>query len=1098
VSSIALDAIRNQQAQSASASGTPAPVSAAKVPPPTAPRDATAFSVLAVGGPSDWEHFGAGVDEVDDEELFGVKKEEKQEVNNHNSAELPASHPTLPSTSADWPTPEVEASQPAAPEGGIYIGDTYQPTPPPKAATLADVPPSQSPQNASLTGDAVISAQSTQTHHVSQPPPTTEGFVIGNEGWTPPKQPTPTQSQQYVPPSSQPTSVMDDGGWSAQSTQVQRQQTPVQARQHTPAQQQHHQPPPAQTSFSMDDGRWSGAHEAHTQASTGWPVQTQSDDHTKELKTKDDAYERLRVDAEKDKANFNAELERLKTEMEKEMADLRMELDRRTAAVDSVESRAFDEKAALNEQIESMKTDIEKTKSNADALVQEKDAALDRFKQDIDALVKENTATVERLKEDAEGKDEVIKAKEAEIAGLRQQLEAEKAKEVPKPTAAALISDIDPWYAGSLDRYIDMLRSEAVEPQVQNKINIFQGFLRAESAIRGLEYHVAAPSAPVSAPPAVVASPASLATAADKELDGHSKALSPPGPIKKPSVQIQTQGNMNQNQHEQRHVTPADDTGTEDEAQYSPGGRPIMATSRKPATILTPTSSTDNDFNNTPVQPPPEESEHNQYKAYIPPVAAATPIEPVHRQSLSYASPPSVLPSTSSASKHDEIFFGNPSPASKSTSRRTTSTSSISDVPIPAPLSFAHPPLAAKVTPKKSSSEALNRLLPKQIVPSQSNSHLEETRKQMQAVTSDFAYIAELTTNWEKAAAIHRKKNDDARHGRQEESEAHNDELFNDNEISYADIGAMEDEFKEKERKLKAQEDRDEYKSYVEGVFDKVYDGLQGDIKTLMELYLETETLLQSSAFGTDALGGSDAPTTQQCLGLLHDLHEAIELRHEKVVDAVAERDKRYKKTEIQPLYAAGSISQMKNVEKHFENAEKQAVVRATGEKAERIGELVKIAEEVVVGAVSGEQGEADKILNALRALEKEDGHEDILARARETLLAIKESSKSLLTIFNELETQLNTAVISAEIAQAKAENAETARIKELEREMHINEMKMKEEFQRRVNVLEQDKDEVARLVESKGVKPQLSEDEEKKRRMKVALEEAKRRNGHV
>jgi hypothetical protein len=197
-------------------------------------------------------------------------------------------------------------------------------------------------------------------------------------------------------------------------------------------------------------------------------------------------------------------------------------------------------------------------------------------------------------------------------------------------------------------------------------------------------------------------------------------------------------------------------------------------------------------------------------------------------------------------------------------------------------------------------------------------------------------------------------------------------------------------------------------------------------------------------------------------------------------------------------LYAAGNISKMKNVEKHFENAEKQAVVRATGEKAERTGKLVKIAEEVVVGAVSGEQGEADKILNALRALENEDGHEDILARARETLLAIKESSKSLLTIFNELETQLNTAVISAEIAQAKAENAETARIKELEREMHINEMKMKEEFQRRVDVLEQDKDEVDKLVKSKGVKVQLSEEDEKKRRMKVALEEAKRRNGHV
>ena len=66
--------------------------------------------------------------------------------------------------------------------------------------------------------------------------------------------------------------------------------------------------------------------------------------------------------------------------------------------------------------------------------------------------------------------------------------------------------------------------------------------------------------------------------------------------------------------------------------------------------------------------------------------------------------------------------------------------------------------------------------------------------------------------------------------------------------------------------------------------------------------------------------------TTEESLKLLKELHDQVEIRHDKVVNAVSERDKRYKKTEIQPLYAAGNITKMKAVEKHFENAEKQAI----------------------------------------------------------------------------------------------------------------------------------------------------------------------------
>jgi hypothetical protein len=927
---------------------------------------------------------------------------------------------------------------------------------------------------------------------MSQPPPTQQGFVMDGGGWAPPNQGSTAQPQQPHGAPAQQGFVMDDGNWAAQT--VQRQQTPTQGRQQTPSQvQQQHAPPPANSAFVMNDGGWGATQQTPTQAQSGWApqAQVQNDYHIAELKAKDaelkakdDAYARLRADTEKEKTDLAAEIERLKAEIE------------------STKNHVAGEKAGLSEQIESMKVAADEAKKSVDTQIQ-------AAKSSADALVKEKETTIEWLKEDSEGKEDTIKERDATIADLRRQLEAEKSKEPPaqpQPTPADLIPDIDPWYAGSLERYIGMLRAEANEPQVEGKIDVFSGFLKAESGIRGLEYYSAPPpTLPVQEPPAP----------APRE-----EPIEP----KKPEPQVQV---------------PQQSNSDDDFVQYSPGGRPIVtqrsasksqesvpsqqpvnmfatpehqALSNQSTTILTPASSVDDNYSKTPtpVQSPPEEpsQQHPQYKAYVPPAAttAQAQVEQSHRQSLSFTQPPSILPLEikKSAGKHDEIFFGDPQPASKPSSRPTTSASTTSDVAVPAPLSFMQqrsstPAVASSSSSKKAPLDTLSDLLPKVISSSTPNARLGDIRKESQEIKSDFSYVTDLLTKWEKAAALARKKNDTARHKRQEESESRTDQLFNDNEISYADIGAIEDEFKEKERLLKAQEDRDEYKTYVEEVFDNVYDSLQSDIKSLMDFYIETETHLHSSVSGVQAMNNTDAPTTKEALELLKDLHSQIEVRHDKVVAAVAERDKRYKKTEIQPLYAAGNISKMKAVEKHFENAEKQAAVRANGEKAERVGELVKITEDAVVRAVSVDQGDIDRIVTAIKDLKgDEEAREEVLGKAKETLAAVKASSKELLSFFNKQEISLNTAVLDAEIAQFRAENADPSHITGLEKEKVEGEKRINEEFERKVSVLDQDKDELEHLLQEKGLTVQLSEEDEKKRRMKAALEEAKRRNGEL
>ncbi|PSN65552.1 hypothetical protein BS50DRAFT_575528 [Corynespora cassiicola Philippines] len=1034
VSSIALGALHAQRAGNKTASPKP---TLANVPQPPPRDDASRFSALGTGGPSDWEHFGNVEEEVDDEAYFGAKKEEKNQPAQLDSVELPAQIPSPPSAQGEWPSPPT---QPAP----LSIGsqrDTYQPTPPPKPATPAR-PYSQPPEQSFVMSDAITA------------PPVSHS-------------PQPIQSSQAPPP--QQGFVMDDGSWPASS----------QERQQTPSQFQQQQQPPSQTGPIMNQESWGISQQAQANASADWNSQ-QNLNHAAELKAKDDAYERLKADADKEKAVLHGEIESARKELHTEIEKVKKDLE-------DARAHAAGEKNVLMEQLEAMKIAADQATTNAEALDKEKDSL------------------IERIKEDAEGKDDVIKANEATIADLKRQLEVEKEKEVPKPTSFDLLPDIDPWYVSSLERYIAMLRSEASELQVEGKIKIFTDFLRAESGIRGVDYF----SAPPPAPPTT-----------ESIVHQRSEQRAPISPTTSPGKQ-------------DLNIQVPQDSPSQDDFQYSPGGRPILLskplvstdtvpTQRSFATpvnehpppistastmILTPTSSVDDDMK-TPIQSPPEEPAQSQYKAYVPPSVGQT--DSAHRQSVSFASVPSVAPlQIGGASKNnDEIFFGahNAQKTAPPVSRLTSTDSVISDVPIPAPLSFTPQPASKPAAPKKNPLDALAELLPRQLNDPKPSPKLEEIRKKAQAAPVDFAHIQELTTSWEKSASLSRRKNEDARRKRQEENEAENNQLFEANEISYAEIGDLEDEFKEKERELKAKEDREEYKTYVENVFDKVYDGLQADIKSLMDLYMEVEIMLGASISGIKSLylgnheKEPDVYTTRECLELLKSLHDMIELRHEKVVQAVAERDKRYKKTEVQPLYAAGNITKMKTVERHFENAEKQAVVRAMSEKEERAGELVRVAEDVVVHAVAIEQEDIERVLSAIRNMGPEipDGKADVLKKAHETLQRLRASSKSLLELFNTFEIELNNSVMEVEIAQARAENADSDKIVQLEREFKAGEAKLNEELQRKLGVIEQDGEEIKALVKQKGGEVELSEEEIKEARMKKALEEAKRRNGEL
>ncbi|KAI8935925.1 hypothetical protein NX059_007433 [Plenodomus lindquistii] len=782
--------------------------------------------------------------------------------------------------------------------------------------------------------------------------------------------------------------------------------------------------PPLSTvhAVAMANGQWDVSQQTPTQAPAVWSSPG-NERHDAQSTAKDEALERLRADAEQEKASLYDKIEQLKKDVE------------------TVKLNAGNEAAELRTELVTLK-------------ITSKQVA-----EDFAAAKREKDATIERMKEDVEGKEHNIDERDVIIADLKRQIEAERTKDVSKPTPGDLIPDIDPWYIGSLERYITMLRSEANEPQIEEKIKTFRAFCKAESEMRGIDYYATPPQAP------------------SNVMHEH-QVREQTVPLANASGQHQ-----NLNVHVPQQLLPEEDN---DNYDFSPGGRPILnRIPRLPITdrasrrsqinvsfqstaILTPTSSVEGDTNKTPVQSPPEETLQPQYKAYVPP-ASVPDLVPLTQRAVTSSPSISGLSSLSSHSKgRDEVFFG----AHKQSLHKTTSRSASSDsfIAVPAPLKFASSrPVSTAAPSKRIPSDVLRDLLPDRLVNSATSPSIDAVRTRLEAIRLKSISAEDMMKDWERTASLKRRKKDDARRKRQEENEEHNDELFNNEEITYAEMNQREEDFKREEGASKAKEDRDEYENYVDVVFTPIYETLHSDIKILTELRDEVESVLPTSVSGVQYMQNGDATSTRECLELLQSIHDVVETRHAAVVEVIAGRDKRYKKTELQPLYAAGDIARMKDIEKQYENAEKQAVLRAMDEKAERVAEMVKITEDVVIDAVSIEQGEVDRIITAISDLEEGHGNAELLRRAHDTLLALKSSSKTLLALCNGLEIALNDSVLEAEIAQVRADGSAAGRILELENEKLAGAAKMTAEYERRIAVLEKDKIEIEQLVRRKG-----------------------------
>ena len=437
---------------------------------------------------------------------------------------------------------------------------------------------------------------------------------------------------------------------------------------------------------------------------------------------------------------------------------------------------------------------------------------------------------------------------------------------------------------------------------------------------------------------------------------------------------------------------------------------------------------------------------------------------------------------------------------------------------------------ARKTRPKKSAPEVpanqrnsilgpLYMVIPRTNILFPEHEQLSNLTEAMKAIPDDLGFIHKAVLTWDAEAKHKREHYDKDRHVRQGESEHKIDALFNDNEIGYGDISELEDEFKRSEAAKKADEDRAEFQSFITQVFDGVWTRLHYEMDQLRPYYETCTWLVKEALAGKDMFEDPDdrvpiAPAMENLL----ILYQKLGIRHQKAFEAVLERDRRLKKTEVAPWYALGNIPQVKKIEKRFEDAEKKAIHDFCLKRDERANRLMDVLDQNTLRGVGANQDYMESVMQAVRKIAMEVAHgavsEDMMIPTDEVLKAktittvLARSSEQIVKTFHVADMLLNAADYEVSVANARISNADAASFKRLRDAKGKEDQKLVKDLEHRLSLIRGDTsrtlDEIAKLLSllrnnaSDPSPPRSTSapaDPDREARLLVALEEAKRRN---
>ncbi|OGM45582.1 Zn(II)2Cys6 transcription factor [Aspergillus bombycis] len=611
--------------------------------------------------------------------------------------------------------------------------------------------------------------------------------------------------------------------------------------------------------------------------------------------------------------------------------------------------------------------------------------------------------------------------------------------------------DLDPWSKSSLERYVAMLRKEAVADSDMERFKIFTAFMSKETKLREILYNI-------EHEPKNEEAPSQKPTPASQEPNRQSGNSTPP-----------IESGLIPAEPEESCEGSAGVSEDLEDGGYSPGGRPILTRVETPSTLgiqrpasqppgkgyssghqsqsqplratSVPPSMLDKQelspLTTNPPQPiytpfrytegPQRGSDHlvidrPAYQAYSALRQASAESGRVMSNAPHPGSHEDSHSSTPLAGNDDETFIG--LIREKSVAYRKASRRKSSPPPLPASLRKGRPD-----GPVDDLRSMISSPLAKQ---SESSWHIT-TRKDLEKYSKDFGYIQETVRSWEATNKSRREKLDRQRMHRQEESEKRIDALFNGREIGYADINVLEEEFRQTEARAQLDEERQELDDYIAKVFNPLDERLQKDISALQAQY---DSALGQLDHENNKIKNSvtDKYNLSHTMKTVNKIYQKLEARYQKRLEIALDREHRRKKTERRPLVFMGDSVALKQLDREFDEMEKRNVLEAAKDRDERANRLMDSFDDAIMHGLGENQSLLDDVsaklskvdVSTIRSSSLPDSEiEHMLKSVYNLVDSLRQDSESILHNFGIADSALNDADYGVSVAEARYSNAD-------------------------------------------------------------------------
>ena len=387
---------------------------------------------------------------------------------------------------------------------------------------------------------------------------------------------------------------------------------------------------------------------------------------------------------------------------------------------------------------------------------------------------------------------------------------------------------------------------------------------------------------------------------------------------------------------------------------------------------------------------------------------------------------------------------------------------------------------------------------------------LTQLQREADKSVDDFTFIRDTVLSWDKHNRVVRARLEKARDERQELSGRHLDELFNANEISYAELNRAEADFRVAEATSKYEEDQQELQSFSETVFTTVTTRLHAELALLQPLYDTALKLLdnESDAVSREVAGAAGRVQMFAAMDISLHIFRKLEIRHQKLAEARFERERRRKKLELTVLYTNGDTAGVKRLEQDFNRAENLQVLKESQDRDLRANKMMDIFDRSAVRGLGDNQTLIDDLLaktkkvkevltvqgqSSSTSLSGDTSTVNALNLTNQIIDTVWANSRSILAISNSADKLLNEADYAVSVADARVANASKAMFLKLEQDKAKEEARLAEEMAVRLDGMSKAPTEATALIQDILVR--VSEEPSRQNRMTRALEEAKRRN---